>query len=82
MKTAAFISTMNAEQGTSATALRASPASEHTTDIAIASSIMGVKRRVNTSAVIMGIDIMAISSITPTRRIVSTMHIATSTVMV
>ena len=80
-KAAASKSTITAEHGTSTAADINSPVTEAASDIKADTTATGTKRLHHTSAVIIGSDIIDISSIMPTRRIVSTIQSATSTVM-
>lgn len=73
--------TMRAEQGTSITVARKSPARLQRSEMAIERNIMVLNLWQNVSAVICGRASIDISSITPTRRMVRTMHTATSTVI-
>ena len=82
MKTAAITITIIAEQGTSIMVPMKRPIRLHMRDMPTEANIMALNRRKNISAVIIGSDSMDISSMMPTRRIVSTMHTAISTVMV
>ena len=82
MNTAAIMMTMIAEHGTSTTVPTKSPATLHISDTATDNSIIGLKRRRNISAVIIGSDSIDISSITPTSLIVRTIQTAVKTVIV
>ena len=72
---------MRAEHGTLMMVASRSPEREQISEIAIDSHIMELKRLTNASAVIWGSESIDISSITPTSRMVRTMHTATRTVM-
>ena len=80
-KKTARISTISAEQGTSITVERKRPPREATAENTADAMAIGVNLCQKTSAVIIGSDIIDISSMMPTRRMVSTIHTATSTVM-
>ncbi len=80
--TPTMIITILAEHGTSTIAPTISPEILHTRDITTEANIMLLNRRKYISAAIIGSESIDMSNITPTRRIVSTMHTATSTVMV
>jgi hypothetical protein len=82
MKAAAISKTMIAEQGTSTVAAINRPATPVTIDTIIEPSIMLLKRRQKISAVMIGSESIDIKSITPTKRIVKTIQMATSTVIV
>lgn len=77
-----MLMTIIAEHGTSTNVPSNRPPTLQTTEIITDSNIMTRKRLENTSAVIIGIDSIDISSMTPTSRIVSTMHTAIITVIV
>lgn len=78
---AAISMTMTAEQGISIIELIKSPPRHVSRDTMALVAISGPMRWQKISATIIGSESMDISSITPTRRIVSTIHTATSTVI-
>ena len=79
---AANVKTIKAEHGTSTTVPIISPNRPAKSEIITEVNIKGLNRRTKTSAIIMGKESIDINNITPTRRIVNTMHNATITVMV
>lgn len=82
MNAAARIITIIAEHGTSMAAPVISPAKQASRDMADESGISTLRRWENTSAVIIGRDIIDMSSMMPTSLMVNIMQTATNTVMV
>lgn len=82
MKTPARSITITAEHGTSIAAARKRPATQHVTDTTTDATAIVLKRWKKVSATIWGSVSIDMSSIMPTRRMVSTMQTATITVIV
>jgi hypothetical protein len=79
--TVAITTTINAEQGTSTTVANAKPPRQQATETSTERSIIEENLRAKVSAVSWGNDISDMSNIMPTKRMVSTIQSATSTVI-